>query len=200
MPKIRQNAAPEVSCQDRAKAEQHPAALEHDHRGDEGEPGPQPQVEQHRGEAAEHEQQDRPGLGVGRSPTSQATGSPMSTAMMRRAPTTVTSTAPAIAEQPALGAVPGLADADLAADDGLADDVGEEAGQGDRGDDRADGRQVVADQPVEPEAVARRSTVVSWLATQAPRAVVGTRQTREVTTARPMVAATFPRIALVTAP
>ena len=41
---------------------------------------------------------------------------------------------------------------------------------------------------------------VSWLATQAPRAVVGTRQISEVTTARPMVAATFPRMALVTAP
>ena len=86
--------------------------------------------------------------------TSQATGSPMSTAMMSRAPTTVSSTAPAIASSRPLGAVPGLADADLAADDGLADDVGEEAGQGDRRDGRADGRQVVADDAVEPEAVA----------------------------------------------
>ena len=42
--------------------------------------------------------------------------------------------------------------------------------------------------------------VVSELATHAPRAVVGTRQTTEVSTARPMVAATLPRMALVTAP
>src|ERR671913_1439002 len=41
--------------------------------------------------------------------------------------------------------------------------------------------------------------VVSLLATHAPRAVAGTRQTSEVTRARPIVAATFPRIALVTA-
>ena len=40
----------------------------------------------------------------------------------------------------------------------------------------------------------------SWLAIQAPRAVVGTRQISDVSTARPMVAATLPRIALVTAP
>ena len=64
MPKIRQNATPVVSCQDRAKAETDTAALEHDHRGDEGEPGPQEQVEEDQGERTEHEQQDRPGLGV----------------------------------------------------------------------------------------------------------------------------------------
>ena len=47
----------------------------------------------------------------------------------------------------ALRAVPRLADADLAPEDGLPDDVGEEAGEGDRRQERAEGGDVLGEEP-----------------------------------------------------
>ena len=119
--------------------------LEHDDRGDEGEPRPEEQVEDDRREHGEDEEEDRRGPGAfhdepgdGRAEDEaehdeHAHDGDEDGSRHRR--------------QPSLRAVPRLADADLAAEHRLADDVGEEAGERDRGDERAEARQVAGDEP-----------------------------------------------------
>ena len=196
MPSSRQNAAPGGQPPRAGEGREDATVLEDDDRGREAQPDPEEDVEQDRRELPEEHDEGDAVEAVGLD--EQGDARPDEHDEDDEGATRVTRVAPSEGGQAALRAVPRLADADLAPEDGLTDDVGEEAGEGDRRQERAEGRDVVGEDAQTPTSVDSKSPF-SRLPSHPPRAVVGTRQASEVTTARPMVAATLPRTALVTA-
>ena len=142
MPRIRQNGVPEVSRQERANALPTPRPLEDDDGRDEGEPRPEPEVEQEGEQHREEQDEDRPHARVADDEPGDRRTEDDPEEQQR--PEERHEHGTRHGRQTALGAVPRLLDADLSPEHRLADDIGEEAGESDGGDQGADARQVAA--------------------------------------------------------